>query len=261
MILNVWRPRISKSKDVEKVIKHYELVEIDDFIKEQKKGWVVVYKCDKCNENVRSTTSHSLFSNKSKYNTINFQMCRECRGVISEYEIKKNFIGFEEIKESLNGSNYILTTTKDEYMNSRNRSQFKINVVCDNGHILHVTWNNWVKGKRCRMCYEEKKFENAIKHKHGYNRYKFLVDYYTQKNYKNHYELINPNNYKRGLEYHLDHKYSINEGFKNNISPIIIGSKENLEILTSNENLSKNSKCSITLEELLLKTEYLLKNK
>jgi transposase-like protein len=61
---------------------------------------------------------------------------------------------------------------------------------------------------------------------------------------------------KRGLAgvegaYHLDHKYSILEGFKNDISPEIIGNINNLEYITWEDNLSKKEKCSITKEELL----------
>ena len=50
--------------------------------------------------------------------------------------------------------------------------------------------------------------------------------------------------------YNVDHKFSIVEGFKNNISPVIIGDIVNLEMLPFKENISKNSKCSITLNEL-----------
>jgi hypothetical protein len=51
-------------------------------------------------------------------------------------------------------------------------------------------------------------------------------------------------------EYHLDHKYSISEGFKNKVSPNIIGSVYNLEFLLSTDNVRKGTKCSITLEKL-----------
>jgi len=51
--------------------------------------------------------------------------------------------------------------------------------------------------------------------------------------------------------YHLDHKYSIAEGFKNNIDPEIIGNIINLEMIPWEENLMKNQKCSITKRELL----------
>lgn len=67
-------------------------------------------------------------------------------------------------------------------------------------------------------------------------------------------ELINYD--KRGPSgisgaYHLDHKYSIAEGFKNNIDPEIIGNIINLEMISWEENLFKNQKCSITKRELL----------
>ena len=50
---------------------------------------------------------------------------------------------------------------------------------------------------------------------------------------------------------HLDHKYSILEGFKQNMLPQIIGSKWNLQLLTENENISKGVKCSVSKEELI----------
>lgn len=55
-----------------------------------------------------------------------------------------------------------------------------------------------------------------------------------------------------GIEgaYQLDHKYSILEGFKNDISPEIIGNIKNLEFIPWEENLKKSDNCSITLEEL-----------
>lgn len=55
----------------------------------------------------------------------------------------------------------------------------------------------------------------------------------------------------RGRNYHLDHMYSIKEGFINNIDPEIIGSKYNLRIISASENNSKRTKCSIELDTLL----------
>lgn len=51
--------------------------------------------------------------------------------------------------------------------------------------------------------------------------------------------------------YHLDHKFSIIEGFKNNIKPEIIGNIKNLEFIPWEENIKKRTKCSITIEELI----------
>lgn len=49
----------------------------------------------------------------------------------------------------------------------------------------------------------------------------------------------------------IDHKYSISQGFKNTISPEIIGSIVNLQILSHSKNASKNYKCSISLQKLV----------
>ena len=61
---------------------------------------------------------------------------------------------------------------------------------------------------------------------------------------------------KRGVSgidgaYHLDHKYSILEGFKNNIKPEIIASLDNLVFIPWRDNVVKRTKCSITKEELI----------
>lgn len=58
---------------------------------------------------------------------------------------------------------------------------------------------------------------------------------------------------KRGRElgdYHLDHMYSIFQGFKDCIPEEIIGNLCNLKMIDSRSNMSKNIKCSITKEEL-----------
>lgn len=51
--------------------------------------------------------------------------------------------------------------------------------------------------------------------------------------------------------FHLDHKYSILEGFKNGIKPEIIGNIKNLEFIPWEVNIRKNFNCSITIDELM----------
>lgn len=64
--------------------------------------------------------------------------------------------------------------------------------------------------------------------------------------------------------YHLDHKFSISEGFKQNVPPYIIGHINNLEMIIGRNNLSKSRKCSVELDELVdsvfksLRNEYKL---
>ena len=51
--------------------------------------------------------------------------------------------------------------------------------------------------------------------------------------------------------YHLDHKFSILEAFKDRVSPEIIGNISNLEFIPWEENIKKRTKCSITIKELI----------
>ncbi len=251
MIIDVWKPRFGKVNDV-KVVIHYELTETEILKSEKKTGWVVRYNCDRCSSStVHTTTSHTFFNENVKYNTLEYQICRSCRSSISENEIKKSFIDYSTIKQSIEEYNYSLLTDNNSYYNANYKSQFKLNVICDNGHNMTTTWNNWSRGKRCRECYEKNKFDSAVKYKNGWDRYKFLVHFYTEKTYKEYKDIINPNNYKRGNKYNLDHKYSIYEGFINNVSPKIIASVKNLEVIPRFDNMSKGKKCSINLNEII----------
>ena len=80
-----------------------------------------------------------------------------------------------------------------------------------------------------------------------FKKYRRKVYYWTNKN-----DLTQLDNYeKRGrFGFHLDHKYSITEGFKNKVPPKVIGGIDNLEFICYTDNLSKGTKCSITLEKL-----------
>jgi hypothetical protein len=55
----------------------------------------------------------------------------------------------------------------------------------------------------------------------------------------------------RGKEYHLDHIYSVYDGFINNIDPKIISSLPNLQIIEKKINLKKSSNSWQSLEQLL----------
>lgn len=77
----------------------------------------------------------------------------------------------------------------------------------------------------------------------------------TNESYKKYHQRIK--NWKfRGKKggYDLDHKYSIYDGFINNINPKTIGHWKNLECITLEKNRKKNKNSSITLRELLEKT-------
>ncbi len=93
------------------------------------------------------------------------------------------------------------------------------------------------------------------------NRYAELdrpaaVEYYnkvkiaTNKNWYEHFHSINPNGLQRSRDLHLDHIYSIAEGFTNNIPPEIIGHWTNLRLLPKLDNSSKGANSHKTKEQL-----------
>ena len=80
--------------------------------------------------------------------------------------------------------------------------------------------------------------------------YKKMCWYYTGMNNLNKLDDIE----KRGLVqnggWHLDHKYSIQEGFTQGVQPYIIGSIHNLVMMPGLENISKGATSSISKDEL-----------
>ncbi len=82
-------------------------------------------------------------------------------------------------------------------------------------------------------------------------RYKLNVIYLTEKHRK---QLTA--GYITGLAgtegaWHIDHRLSIFDGYKNKVSPFVIGDKANLKMLPWEENVEKHSGSSIRLDELL----------
>jgi rhodanese-related sulfurtransferase len=139
----------------------------------------------------------------------------------------------------------------------------KIVVECSYGHQSEKTYVNFIKKGKKFIC--QKCFYNSIglnlndEQIQKFENYKKQVRALTAKTYKLHKNLINPYNLKIGRGFHhIDHKFSVYEGFKNDIIPSIISAKENLEILTEKNNCSKGAKCSITFDVLFEKTKYLL---
>jgi hypothetical protein len=102
---------------------------------------------------------------------------------------------------------------------------------------------------------KEKKFlVIPIDKKTDYERYKYLVWRFTNKN-----NLTLLDNFKNRIRskknnfgYQLDHVYSIFDGFTNKVPPEIIGHISNLQFILWEENLSKNNKSKKSLKQLFI---------
>lgn len=137
-------------------------------------------------------------------------------------------------------------------------------VECPKGHVIEKKYQNIFNKNRkyiCSKCfYNDISLNLSEKELARIDNYKKQVRALSAKNYRKYKSLINPKNLELGRgKHHLDHIYSIHEGFKNNVDIKIISSKENLQIITETENTSKQSRCDISLDELIQKTEYLYK--
>ena len=87
-----------------------------------------------------------------------------------------------------------------------------------------------------------------------YQIYRKKVKKLTESTYKKYKNIINPNNLERVTNgkngFQLDHKYSIVEGFLNNVEPEIISHQCNLQMLEWYDNRTKSKKCHIDLVQL-----------
>lgn len=247
MIIDIWMKKLYNNEWV-----YSEIVNTKEVIQNKTTGYKIRYTCDckdcRNSNKVHTTTSSTLLRNG--WNNYNEQMCRSCRSVKSE-RIKGTIKPFKDIKKSVESEGYKMLSLGLNYESSKQPSQYKLKVSCNKDHIYNITWNNWSKGKRCKKCYEITKKEQALKYSKKFQIYRYYVLKETKRSYRIYQKIINPLNLKRGkFTYHLDHRFSIVEGFNNNIMPNIIGSHYNLEMLPMKENECKGMNCSITKEEL-----------
>ncbi len=114
--------------------------------------------------------------------------------------------------------------------------------------------------EKWRNTMESLGYFTPLENRSDVKRYYILVWRFTRKN-----DLTKLLNYsqlhgRNGIEgaWQLDHKYSISEGYRNNIPPEIIGSIHNLEYISAIKNNKKKHRCSIS-KEILMELYYGIK--
>tara|TARA_R110002153_G_scaffold273955_1_gene446218 strand:+ start:94 stop:804 length:711 start_codon:yes stop_codon:yes gene_type:complete len=167
--------------------------------------------------------------------------CPKCSG-----NYRKTPEEFEKEIKNLWPLYTIMTPYKNAYT--------KVDVVCEKHSNFSVTPNDLLSGHGCIKCGVDRMLEHKIQTgqiRHPdlipeRDQYKLDVWRYTERSYKKH--MITE---KRDRHNHLDHVYSINDGFNNNVPPEIIGSIMNLRVISGQSNRSKSNKSDITLDELM----------
>lgn len=131
-----------------------------------------------------------------------------------------------------------------------------MDVICKDHGIFVTTRNKLLNGVRCPICSANKVLAERISSGRAkdpaslteYEQYRRAVWKETNATYKQYSEVLG----ERSRTRHLDHIYSIVHGFRDGISPAILGNIVNLRIIDSKENQSKNTNSHYTKEELML---------
>jgi hypothetical protein len=239
---------------------------------------------------IHSIQRSHLNRNKSKLCNENIQICRSCQfsGInnprFGDNRKWEDFMGVEKANEmkvfysnkfkgNSNPSKKDVIKQKkgqiiinyDNVFNYVKKYGFKLNKIdgkdknsilsltCMNNHKIDIRYSSFRSGHRCKFCYYESMMisPNELD---SFRKYSNIVRSRTRTIFRKYKELIDPNNLTiDSKKYHIDHIYSISDGYKNNIDPLIISSYVNLRVIGSIENLKKGKKSEIIKDELIIK--------
>uniref|UniRef100_A0A6M3J7N3 Uncharacterized protein n=1 Tax=viral metagenome TaxID=1070528 RepID=A0A6M3J7N3_9ZZZZ len=183
----------------------------------------------------------SISFEKWKHNGQRCAICSHKRGS----KLQRHDINI--VKELFNSEEYQVLS--DNYENNNTRIKFK----CPNGHIGYIRYGDFQQGHRCFECHIDRLRKYSDDELHNLHIYKLVVRRITNNNFKKYYSFINPNNFKRGKSYHVDHVYSIIDGFDNNILPVVIANPMNLRVIPARENILKKRKSLVSVDILFEK--------
>lgn len=119
--------------------------------------------------------------------------------------------------------------------------------------------------KKNYFCNQDCKNEFYKKNKSDYRLYRDLCAFkFNLNNYKNEFDfsLIEKYGWYTASNHggningvSRDHKFSVNEGFKNMINPLILSHPSNCKLMIHRDNIKKNWRSSISIDELILNIE------
>lgn len=161
---------------------------------------------------------------------------------------KKNqiIINFENVQNYVSRYGFFL-----EEINGDNKFA-NLSIRCQKNHIFNIKWTNFTIRKMCRYCYYES-IRIPLDQIEEFNEYSKKIRYLTRSNFFKYKKQISGYFLKEidSKNYHIDHIYSISDGFINKISPEIISSHHNLRVIKKMDNLEKGKKSDITLDKLM----------
>jgi len=81
------------------------------------------------------------------------------------------------------------------------------------------------------------------------NQYSRRCHQYAETQYYRHQQLIDPDN-KRSKHWHVDHIYSVTDGFLNDVPINVVSDISNLRLISDQDNYKKHKKSDKTLDQL-----------
>jgi len=236
---NTWR---RKSTNCYFVIKDKCLGCGDEFL---------TYKYD--NADYCSKSCARFYSNPMKISEVRERHKIACNKYEHRKKISDHHKGRKRPEQSVFMKNNNPMFNKQAVRNHRKRissEKYKKNM----SKIVKKRWED----EEYRLRYEQTILEKGLKRPdeelEELERYRRKVKIYTKKSLIKFGDEININNYPIGIGdgfYNIDHIYSIVDGFENNVPPKIIGSHINLQVISSKENILKNSDSWINKDELI----------
>ena len=206
-----------------------------NYIKEQTSILALGYKLIST-KYINNNVKMKFICNKDhtfKMRQAHFQQGRRC----PECYRLSQCLGIKDLQEQITiiASSYKLLSTK--YVNNNTKMEF----MCDKGHTFWMRWGDFQFGQRCPECYYESKWRSYTPEELAeLHNYRAVIIKLSEQKYKGYYYKINPNRLKRSrYDYHLDHIYSITDGFKNSIPMKVISNPYNLQMLWWSDNISK----------------------
>lgn len=156
-------------------------------------------------------------------------------------------INYENVNKYLNKFNFRLNSIEGDNKFS------KLSITCNNNHIFNIQWAS-VKTRQnmCRYCYYDS-IRIPFDEIELFETYSKTVRSLTRFTFNKNKNIIDPDGLKEldSKNYHIDHIYSISDGFLNNIEPKVIASVNNLRVINKTENLKKGKKSNLTIEKLM----------
>jgi DNA-binding Lrp family transcriptional regulator len=203
-----------------------------------------------------------VYKNAINKNTICTKCCRAKRGSIYSKSLDEKIINL--VKSKYYDVNKTLNMIADECNISfetlkkiiKNKNLPKIKRI---GKIINRV-DSYQKMFKTKFGID---YDEFLKNKNDFDRYKGRVKYYTNKTVKKFSKNIkNLNKVGRGeFDYHIDHIASIKECYLANIEPEIVADIINLRAIPSKENLSKGFNSIFSPEILLLNVNERKNNK